>query len=223
MRLQYFGPDNEIVSKFVLPARVPSIEEFAGYPFTNLTDGAPALAAMPLLSSGLIIQVALMGSGCGAVVLGESDLAEGELSASVSLSDSVYTHTFACEDCAFGPLSALNAAFNGTCQSLALLIGAVGAQGSVTAVSYIAQPPPGEYLSRVGLVITPSVEVLTDGVKGVYSRGYLFTSSGLSSATVSGSPPTALQLTVSLPAGGTYSGVEIVPKFGPVDLIYQLL
>lgn len=51
---QFFGPENQIVSKFVLPALDSSLSRYEGFSWTVLKEGPQW---MPELSSGLRIEV----------------------------------------------------------------------------------------------------------------------------------------------------------------------
>jgi hypothetical protein len=203
-----------------------------------LTSSSSAANLLPQLHSGLVIVLALLGPACGRLSIGDTGLAAGafvKTTAQLSpLSSSLYVHTFDCVDCAFGPLSALPLSFDGTCQSIALAIGTVGAQGAVslsfrniavgTAVESSAPFSSSQtFLTRVVLSSSPAVEVFSDKVADVRRRGLLLAAPSIVELAVSSSSPAAVSFSVLLPSSETFSGISIAPKFFPVDLVYQLL
>jgi hypothetical protein len=221
--------------RFVLPARDSTLVDVMDYP---LTSASSAAALLPQLTSGLVIVLGLHGPACGWVTVGETALAAGKFIVTTSqldpLSSSLFLHTFECTNCAFGPLSALSLTIDGTCQSVALAMGTVGAQGavslsfrsltvdSVLEISDFATAAPS-YLARVVLSSSPAVEVFTDKKAEVRRRGFLLEAPAIIDLETSLSPPTFLSFSVLLPASQTFSGISVVPKFIPVDLVYQLL
>ena len=206
--VQFWGPENTLDKMYMLPARASTLEESADYAFFVL---APPLALLPTLTSGLQVRIAVVGATCRSPT---SETEEGFTASSTTSTDSVSVHTYACPQCTFNALSALRVEFPGACQSFALIIAAVGAQGAVTAASYVAAPPPNAFLTSLSVTITPSVDVLLDKTLKpvIKNQGLFFTASSLTN-TSAAAQPESVTLEIRLPAGATISGEERSYKF----------
>ena len=197
--IQFFSTDNVIATSFTLPAFTPALAEVAELPFFALPSPLPAL---PRLTRGLLIEVGLTGSKCGTVA-GEP---EGFAYALTSGPDSTFIHAYQCQECKFTPLSALELELDGTCQSIAVRVSAVGAEGQVTSVGYLAQPGAGSsYLTALSVTVRPQIQILDDAVKNVHRQGLGFTEVP-EVRTEAAAPPESVKLTVHLTALPYYSG-----------------
>ena len=105
----------------------------------------------------------------------------------------------------FTELSGLRLELDGTCQSLAVRVSSVGAQGDVTSVAYIAQPSAALYLSEVAVTVSPEIEVLDDAVKSVHRQGLSFSLYPML-LTTTAAPPGFVLLALHLPPAPYYSG-----------------
>ena len=220
--ISFRGPENIIGMSSVLPSRVSSLEQVSKLPFFAIS---PPLEALPSLTAGVVVQVALMGTACGSATIGASFLSGGEFKHAVAATDSaaaLFTHTFSCTDCTFGSASQLLVTFPGSCQSMAILIAGAGAQGAATAFAMIAEPSRGSYLSTASVSITPALEIVQNAVTNAKFRGFLLTAGPLSMMTVA-EPPVSTTLTVFLTGASTFSKAVISYKFIWLDLVYQLL
>ena len=230
----FFGPENIVVSQFVLPARAEYLEDYEGAPFFALPAPVPAA---PMLSQGLLVQAALQGPDCATAAVADPLLDEGAFEHTVETSGIVSVHSFSCTECFFGDLSQLTVSFSPTCQSVALLVSAVSARGGVTAASFVAEPPAGAFLERFEVAVSPMMDVVMDrsllpnGVSRAppappslasRSRGLLF-SAQEAPLVMAPAPPGAVTLLVELVPAATFTGLTYNQKFFYIDLVYQLL
>lgn len=224
--------------RYVLPARNSTLREISDFLATSTTE---ASSLLPQLESGLVITIALHGPSCMNVSIGDTALSAGNFrlftSQSGPASSQLFTHTFTCVDCDFGSLSQLPLTFHGTCQSVALAIGTVGAQGAVSlsfrhisfenlvtnGVISGSQVESMSFLTSVEVTASPAVEAIANKIDATERRGLLLAAPSITGAQLTSSLPEALAITILLPASSTFSGITIVPKFVLVDLIYMLL
>jgi len=236
------GPENIRVASFVLPFSAAGVEDYERGAFFTLPARVDAL---PTLSRGVAVSVAAQGPDCGAADGWEdARLTDGEWAHTSNVDNATltWTHTFGCTDCVFSQFSRLALSFPGTCQSLALLVGAVSAKGAVKLFSLAVEPPgvEGTYLESVSLPLTLTLDVVRDrsllpsGVSrmppapaqlATLSRGWLFEPAPhavVYTPAGTAGPPSTVEIALTTQLADTFTGTEFVQIFYYLDLMYQL-
>ena len=134
---------NSLLTTSLLPAALPTLQQLATLPAHDAVNALPAIAPASI-SRGFELRVTAFGPPCGAPSLDVASLLGGAFKPRVTSANSTsasFVHSFACPDCAFGPLSSVRVTFPPACQAFLITAVSVGATGSVSVASVVATNP----------------------------------------------------------------------------------
>lgn len=192
-------------SRALLPAIKPAIYEYTNFSFFSLPSPLPSL---PNLTQGLLIEVGLVDAKeCATVNVVGTYAGLFIYTPPARAVSGSFIHSFQCrsasKDCRFTALTKLELELAGVCQSVSVRVSTVGAQGSVAAVGYLAQPAASNFLTNVTVTVNPAIEVLDDVISSIRRQGLSIAPFPLVSA-FDATPPALIYLVVELPAAPNF-------------------
>jgi hypothetical protein len=208
-----YANGNFIVLSSVLPVSPAALAGVAPLPHRTrvLTGPGRPPELPPTFASGLLVRISAQGLACvnaTSNVNGSSGLSEGswDVYSLAEASSELHTFDFVCAACTFGPLSLLEVSLDGRCQTMAVVVAAVGAQGGVTLYSFAAagSPSNNSYLADFSLAAPPTLDVLYDtAVLRESVRGLLLVSASADELVPVAVPPESVRVRVSLASDGS--------------------
>lgn len=228
-----YAAANTLVQRAVLPSQANDIQAVMSYPFA-VRGVATTLRPQECLQ-GICVSIIAQGPQCTPdnilFASNASDLAAGEFLYTASDANTVpgsalYSHDFTCAACAFGRLSALTVTLPASCQSLAINVAAVGAQGSTAIISYstsAARSAAGTpFIAGAAVAITPTIDGLDNQAAGVQARGYLILGAA-PVITPSATLPENVTVHVSLAADGDFVMTTVSSLTTPAQLVSSII
>jgi hypothetical protein len=226
-----YARGNFIVLSSSLPASTTALAGVDALPFRSRERDGPATPPeLPVqFTSGLLVRLSAQGSACGDLSsnTNTSGLDGGSWSVSGSSDERSNSHVFdlTCGACTFGALSLIDVSFDGRCQTVTVLVAAVGAQGEVTLYSFAAAGAPKErqYLSELSLSVPPTLDVLLDtAVLHTLTRGLLLVGASSDNPLIVDAAPAAVRVRVSLASGGSLVQTRVDPIVSRAQLFSSI-